>query len=155
MNPPSSTRITVSLPAEYRVRLLSLAHQVNFPSGTRLFDEGEYADRFWIIRSGTVTLDFRVPGSRSPVVIDSLATGELVGWSWLFKPYRWHMGAEAMTPVRAHEFDATAVRMAMDADPSLGSAIGHWVGQALAQRLYSARVRLIDLYAPHGSGRIL
>ncbi|MFH8475942.1 Crp/Fnr family transcriptional regulator [Streptomyces sp. NPDC018000] len=147
----SPTRITTALPAPYRARLMQIGHEVNFAEGTRLFHEGDRADRFWILRSGTVTLDFRVPGN-SPATIESLGSGELVGWSWLFEPYVWHLGAEAMTPVRTHEFDAATVRMMMDADTAFGSAIGHWVGQVLAHRLQAARIRLLDLYAPHGSG---
>ncbi|WP_326763896.1 cyclic nucleotide-binding domain-containing protein [Streptomyces sp. NBC_01591] len=147
----SPTRITAALPAEYRARLMGIGQEVNFPQGVRLFREGDHADRFWILRSGTVTLDIRVPGS-APVAIESLGSGELVGWAWLFKPYIWHLGAEAMTPVRTHEFDAATIRMMMDADPAFGSAIGHWVGQVLAHRLQATRIRLLDLYAPHGSG---
>ncbi|MER5361849.1 cyclic nucleotide-binding domain-containing protein [Streptomyces sp. NPDC002785] len=150
----SPTRINAALPAPYRARLMQIGQEVNFDEGTRLFHEGDRADRFWILRSGTVTLDFRVPGS-TPATIESLGSGELVGWSWLFEPYVWHLGAEAMTPVRTHEFDAATVRMMMDADPAFGSAIGHWVGQVLAHRLQAARIRLLDLYAPHGSGGLV
>ncbi|MEU0632026.1 cyclic nucleotide-binding domain-containing protein [Streptomyces sp. NPDC005989] len=150
----SPTRITSALPASYRARLMQMGQEVNFEEGARLFDEGDHADRFWILRSGTVTLDFRVPKS-SPASIENLGPGELVGWSWLFEPYIWHLGAEAMTPVRTHEFDAATVRMTMDADPAFGSAIGHWVGQVLAHRLQAARVRLLDLYAPHGGGGLV
>ncbi|MFF2324562.1 MULTISPECIES: Crp/Fnr family transcriptional regulator [unclassified Streptomyces] len=149
----SATRITTALPALYRNRLMQQAQEVNFPQGARLFQEGDHAERFWILRSGSVTLDFRVPGS-FPAVIESLGPGELVGWAWLFEPYVWHLGAEAMTPVRTHEFDAAAVRMMMDADPAFGSAVGHWVGQVLAHRLQATRIRLLDLYAPHGSGSV-
>ncbi len=60
----------------------------------------------------------------------------------------WQLGAEAMTPVRAYEFDAPAIRMLMDADPAFGSAIGHWVGRVLALRLQQTRTRLLELYAP-------
>ncbi|MFD9031027.1 cyclic nucleotide-binding domain-containing protein [Streptomyces sp. NPDC059567] len=144
-------RFTAALSADHRDRLLQHARPVDLPEGTRLFEENGYADRFWIMRTGTVTLDVRVPGKR-PAVIDSVSAGELLGWSWLFEPYRWHFGAEAMTRVRADEFDAVTVRMMMDADPSFGSALGHVVGQMLAHRLFSARVRLLDLYAHHGSG---
>jgi CRP-like cAMP-binding protein len=149
MNALSPTRIAASLSAEHRERLMALAREVNFPEGARLFREGAVADRFWIVRSGTVNLDFRVPGGRT-IVIESLGHGELVGWSWLFAPYVWQLGAEAMTPVRTHEFDALAVRTMMDADPAFGSAVGHWVGQVLAHRLHAARIRLLDRYAPQG-----
>ncbi|MEV6162653.1 cyclic nucleotide-binding domain-containing protein [Streptomyces sp. NPDC052052] len=146
-----ATRINTALPVRYRNRLMERAQEVNFPEGSRLFQEGDHADRFWILRSGTITLDIRVPGS-FPAVIDRLGPGELVGWAWLFEPYVWHLGAEAMTPVRTHEFDAATVRIMMDADPAFGSAVGHWVGQVLAHRLQATRIRLLDLYAPHGSG---
>ncbi|MFD6230316.1 Crp/Fnr family transcriptional regulator [Streptomyces sp. NPDC060232] len=154
MSTPSPTRIATALPADCRTRLMEMAQEVNFDEGTRLFREGGHADRFWIVRSGTVTLDVHVPGRRAAVV-ESLGSGELVGCSWLFKPYTWRLGADAMTPVRAYEFDAARVRMLMDTDPVFGSAIGHWVGQVLAHRLQATRIRLLDLYAPYGSGSFL
>ncbi|MBA2951859.1 Crp/Fnr family transcriptional regulator [Streptomyces himalayensis] len=154
MSITSPTRIAASLPAQHRARLMELAREVNFPEGARLFGEGARADRFWIVRSGAVTLEFHVPGGRT-VVVETLGHGELVGWSWLFPPYLWQLGAEAMTPVRTYEFDAVSVRMMMDDDPAFGSSINHWVGRVLAHRLQAARIRLLDLYAPHGSGSTL
>ncbi|MER5928818.1 Crp/Fnr family transcriptional regulator [Streptomyces sp. NPDC002054] len=150
MSTPSPTRIAAVLSAEHRSRLMNLAHEVNFPEGARIFDEGTPAESFWIVRSGTVTLELPVPGRR-PAAIESLGPGELVGWSWLFPPYVWQLGAEAMTPVRAYEFDGAAVRMQMDADPAFGSALGHWVGRVLAQRLHQTRTRLMDLSMPRTS----
>ncbi|QES52781.1 hypothetical protein DEJ50_31110 [Streptomyces venezuelae] len=129
---------------------MNLAREVNFPEGARIFDEGAPAESFWIVRSGTVTLELPVPGRR-PAAIESLGPGELVGWSWLFPPYVWQLGAEAMTPVRAYEFDGATVRMQMDADPAFGSALGHWVGRVLAHRLHQTRTRLLDLSIPRTS----
>jgi CRP-like cAMP-binding protein len=140
-----------ALPSEHRERLMHLAREVSFPQGTRLFEEGARADRFWIIRSGRVELDMHVPGRRA-AVIENLGHDELVGWSWLFAPYVWHLGAEATTPVRAYEFDAVAVRSMCRDDPALGNAVGQWVGQVLAHRLHASRTRLLDLYAPYGAG---
>ncbi|EGG46430.1 MULTISPECIES: cyclic nucleotide-binding domain-containing protein [Streptomyces] len=136
---------------EHRERLLRIAHEVAFPSGARLFEEGQPADRFWIIRTGTVVLDLRVPG-RGAADVDSLGHGELLGWSWHFPPYRWHLGAEALSPVRAWQFDADTVRAACARDPEFGRAVATWVGQVVAHRLQISRIRLLDLYAPHGSG---
>ncbi|MEU6300399.1 cyclic nucleotide-binding domain-containing protein [Streptomyces erythrochromogenes] len=154
MDSTSSIRFNAALPADCRSRLMELAGEVNFDEGAHLFREGGRADRFWIVRSGTVTLDVHVPGRRA-AVIERLGAGELVGCSWLFAPYTWRLGAEAMTPVRAHEFDAVRVRELMDDDTAFGAALGHWVGQVLAHRLQAARVRLLDLYAPYGSGSYL
>ncbi|MBZ9594218.1 MULTISPECIES: Crp/Fnr family transcriptional regulator [Streptomyces] len=147
MSTPSPIRIAAVLSTEHRGRLMAQAREVNFPENARIFDEGHRADSFWIVRSGTVTLEVPVAGRR-PAQVENLGPGELVGWSWLFPPYVWQLGAEAMTPVRAYEFDAAAVRMLMDADPAFGSAVGHWVGRVLAMRLQQTRTRLLDLYAP-------
>jgi CRP-like cAMP-binding protein len=140
-----------ALSAEHRQRLMRVAREVSLPQGTRLFEEGGQANRFWIIRTGTIELDMRVPGRRA-AVIEQLGHNELVGWSWLFAPHAWHLGAEAATPVRAYEFDATAVRSMCQDDAALGNDVAQWVGEVLAHRLRSARTRLLDLYAPYGAG---
>ncbi|MFI0508965.1 CRP-like cAMP-binding protein [Streptomyces canus] len=151
MNAPAPTSMPRALPAEHRQRLMGLAREVAFPEGARLFEEGSRADRFWIIRTGTVDLDMRVPGRR-PAVIESLGHNELVGWSWLFPPHTWHLGAEAASPLRTFEFDARAVRELCQEDPEFGLSITRWVGEVVAHRLQSARTRLLDLYGPYGSG---
>ncbi|WP_406432528.1 cyclic nucleotide-binding domain-containing protein [Streptomyces sp. NBC_00631] len=140
-----------ALSRAHREQLMCLAREVSFPQGTRLFEEGARADRFWIIRSGRVELDMHVPGRRA-AVIENLGHDELIGWSWLFAPYVWHLGAEATTPVRAYEFDAVAVRSLCQDDPALGNAVSQWVGQVIAHRLRATRTRLLDLFAPYGAG---
>ncbi|MDT0386639.1 cyclic nucleotide-binding domain-containing protein [Streptomyces sp. DSM 41921] len=147
----ATTNLSAGLTAGHRERLMRLAREVSFDVGTRLFEEGRRADRFWIVRTGAVELDLRVPGRRAAVV-QSLGHGELVGWSWHFAPYVWHLGAEAASPVRAWEFDAEAVRAMCAQDAEFGRAVAEWVGRVIADRLHASRVRLLDLYAPYGSG---
>jgi CRP-like cAMP-binding protein len=154
MNATSTPSMPRSLSDEHRRRLMRLAREVSIPQGTRLFEEGGRADRFWIIRTGRIELDMRVPGRRA-AVIESLGHNELIGWSWLFTPHVWHLGAETTTPVRAYEFDATAVRSMCQDDPALGNDVARWVGEVLARRLRSARTRLLDLYAPYGAGSLV
>ncbi|MFI8092697.1 Crp/Fnr family transcriptional regulator [Streptomyces sp. NPDC086080] len=148
---PPSPSMPRALPSEHRARLMQTAHEVSFPQGARLFEEGGRADRFWVIRTGTVELDMRVPGRRA-AVIERLGHNELVGWSWLFSPHVWQLGAEAATPVRAYEFDAAAVLALYEEDPEMGRDLARWVGDVVAHRLIAARVRLLDLYGPYGAG---
>lgn len=138
---------------EHREQLMSHAREVSFEAGERIFDEGGKADRFWIIHTGTVALDLQVPGRRAAVV-ETLGAGKLLGWSWLVPPHQWHLGAVAGSPVRAYEFDAAAVREMCAKDPGLDHELCTYVSGVLARRLRSARVRLLDLYAPHGSGEV-
>jgi hypothetical protein len=122
--------------------LAGAATDVMFPAAHRMFADGGYADRFWLIRAGHVALDLNVPGE-GPVRIDSAGIGELVGWSWLYPPYQWAFGAVCASPVEAFEFDAASVRSRCAADPALGYDLTTRVARILARRLESTRIRLI------------
>ncbi|MER7729987.1 MULTISPECIES: cyclic nucleotide-binding domain-containing protein [Streptomyces] len=136
---------------EAREALLAHARQVTFPAGARIFKERQRAENFWIIERGTVELHTHVPG-RKDVVIDTLGYGELLGWSWMFRPCTWHLGATAAHDVIALEFDAAAVRKLCQEDSLIGRSVSTAVASVIADRLDSTRTRLLDLFAPHGSG---
>ena len=141
------------LPPEHRQELEDLGHEVGFAAKERIFEEDDKADRLWVMHSGVVALDIRVPGSQR-AVIDTLGRGELLGWSWLFEPYRWHLGAEAVSPVRATEFDAAQARELCAREPELGQAVMLSVASVIAHRLHSTRTRLLDLYGPYAPVRM-
>ncbi|MGK4579160.1 cyclic nucleotide-binding domain-containing protein [Kitasatospora sp. HPMI-4] len=145
-----SSPLLRALPEAHRDRLLALALERSFPPARRLFDEGGPADRFWLIRSGEVALDLYAPG-RPPPVVETIGPGQLLGWSWLFPPYRWHLGAQAIGPVDAWEFPADQVRALCTADPVLGHQLTLRCAEVIAERLQATRIRLLDLYAP-GTG---
>ena len=122
--------------------LAGAARDVSFPARHRLFEDGGNATRFWLIQSGHVSLDLLVPGE-GPVVIETIGMGELLGWSWLFPPYKWAFGAVAATAVEAFEFDAPTVRERCATDPGLGYELNQRITRVLAKRLQSTRIRLI------------
>ena len=122
--------------------LAGTARDVSFPARQRLFEDGGNATRFWLIQSGHVSLDLHIPGE-GPVVIETIGMGELLGWSWLFPPYKWAFGAVAATDVEAFEFNAPLVRTRCAADPELGFELNQRVTQVLAKRLQATRIRLI------------
>ena len=122
--------------------LAKAARDVRFPARHRLFEDGGSAARFWLIQSGHVSLDLHVPGE-GPVVIETICMGELLGWSWLFPPYKWAFGAVAATAVEAFEFDAPTVRRLCAADPELGYELNQRITRVLAKRLQATRIRMI------------
>ncbi|MGW1071195.1 Crp/Fnr family transcriptional regulator [Streptomyces sp. NPDC002537] len=148
---PTMTCRLDALPDAEHDRLMTLSREVSFPAGTRLFEENRPANRFWIIRHGAVALDAHVPGQR-PAILETLGEGDLLGWSWLFPPHLWHLGAEAVSPVDALEFDAGAVRRLCAENPRLGYMFTLACAQVIGHRLDRARTRLLDLYGPYGSG---
>lgn len=120
------------------------AVNVHFRPGELLFREGEAADTFYVIRQGRVAIEMRLP--TEGVVLDSARDSDVVGWSWLIPPYRWTFDARATQDTSAIAFDGACLRGKCDADPALGYALLQRVVQVMAQRLHSARVRLLDLY---------
>ncbi len=129
--------------------LSGCAANIRFADGEMLFREGDEADVFYVIRHGRVALETFVP-ARGPVTIETVDPGEVVGWSWLFPPYRWHFDARALGLVRATVFDASCLRGKCDRDPAFGYDLMSRFAQVLIERLQWTRLRLLDVY---GDGR--
>jgi CRP-like cAMP-binding protein len=121
------------------------ARNVHFGHGDFLFRASDPAPVFYALRHGTVALETFVP-ARGPVLIDTIGAGEVLGWSWLFPPFRWHFDGRAVDDVRATSFDATCLREKADADPSLGYDLMRRFAQIAIERLQSTRLRLLDVY---------
>lgn len=126
--------------------LARTGHQVNYPGEQRLFSEGQPAQHLWLIRTGQIALDTRVPG-RGTVTMQTLGPGDLLGWSWLVPPYRWQFGARTTEPVEAIEFDAVTLAGLADADPEVGYALTRMLLGVVLDRLQATRARLLDLYS--------
>jgi CRP/FNR family transcriptional regulator, cyclic AMP receptor protein len=118
---------------------------VRFAAGEMLFREGEPADTFYVLRHGSVALETFVP-ARGPVAIETIEAGDVVGWSWLFPPYRWHFDARALSVVRATAFDGACLRGKCAGDPALGYDLMSRFAQVLMERLRWTRLRLLDVY---------
>lgn len=125
--------------------LAGCAGNVHFDAGAHLFREGDEADTFYVIRHGSVAIETFVP-ARGAVTIETIGPGEVLGWSWLFEPYRWHFDARALSPVRATGFDGACLRGKCDADPALGYELMSRFAQVLIERLQWTRLRLLDVY---------
>src|SRR5581483_1513183 len=88
-------------------------------AGAYLFREGGNADRFFLIREGGIALEVDAPG-RGALVIETLHAGDVVGWSWLFAPYRWQFDGRAVEASRLVAFDGRCLRDKCEADHELG-----------------------------------
>jgi CRP/FNR family cyclic AMP-dependent transcriptional regulator len=116
-----------------------------FHAGGRIFEEGGRADRFWLLKEGHVTIDTHIPG-RGTVILETLGPSAVLGWSWLFPPYRWHFGAVAVETTLAIELDGPGVRELCASDATLGYQLVTRFVEVVVDRLQSTRLRLLDLY---------
>lgn len=138
------------LPPEIVARLAGAAAEVSVPAGHRFFEEGGRAERFWLIRSGHVALDMRLPG-RPRLIVETLADGDMIGISWAAPPFEWRYGAEAVRPTTAFELQGAAVIALCDGDPLLGYQLTRRLLAIASRRLHASRIRMMDLYAAPGN----
>jgi CRP-like cAMP-binding protein len=137
--------LLAGLPAERLELLAGCAWNVRFHEGQVLFRESDPADSFYVVRHGTVAVEAFVP-ARGPMLIETVEPGEVLGWSWLFPPFRWHFDARALTEVRATAIDGACLRAKLDDDPALGFDLMSRFAQVLIERLQWTRLRLLDVY---------
>jgi CRP/FNR family cyclic AMP-dependent transcriptional regulator len=120
-----------------------------FEEGEYVFREGQPADVFYLLRRGAVVLETFVP-ARGPVRLTTIHEGDVLGWSWLFAPYRWHFDARALEPVRAVAFDGACLRDKCRDDHDLGFELLQRFAEVIVSRLQASRLQLLDVY---GDGR--
>lgn len=121
------------------------ASNVHFAAGQYLFHEGESANQFFLIRAGRVRLETAAPG-RTPMVIETLQAGEVLGWSWLFPPYLWQFDAVAADSIRATAFDGKCLRGKCEENHDLGYELAMRSAHIMMQRLQATRLQLLDVY---------
>ena len=127
--------------------LAGCATNAQFAAGDYLLKADAPADTFYLLRSGDVSVELRMPG-RGRLTVQTVHPGHIVGASWFLPPYRWRFDARAVETVRATGIDAACLRGKCDADPRIGYQVMQRFLPVVAERLQSARLRLIELYAP-------
>lgn len=135
----------LGLPSRYIELMVGCAKNVRFLSGETILREGDPADWFYLIREGKVAVQTTVPG-RSPVTLQTLGEGEILGWSWLVPPYFWRFDARAVEPVRAIALDGACLRRKCAQDHDLGYELLSRISQVMARRLHATRLQALEVY---------
>ena len=123
--------------------LIDCALPTRFTAGQQIFQTGETANRFYLIENGSVALEAVSIGD-SPVLIETVGAGDLLGWSWLFPPYHWHFDARALEPTTAIFFYGTVLREYCERDPALGYELFKRMSEVMIRRLQAARSKLSE-----------
>ncbi len=138
------------LDQNYVQLLTQCASNVRFKENKYIFRQGDPADRFYLIREGTVSLE--IPSvHQGPLIIQTIGKGEVLGWSWLFPPYQWHFDARVQREIRAVSMDGRCLRGKCDEDPALGYELMKRFSAIMHERMQAARLQIIDLYGPTSS----
>lgn len=126
-------------------QIVGCASNIVFKENDYIFREGEEAKRFYLIRTGKVALEIN-GREKGRIRVLTLGPGQILGWSWIVLPYRWHFDAQVIENVRAISLDGECLRKKFDEDPKLGFDMMKRFTQILEQRLNVTRIQLMDMY---------
>ena len=118
---------------------------VDVPEGTLLFAAGGPAAPLYLVVSGRVSLEL-APGDHSPLVVQTVGPGELLGLSWLAEKAHWQWDARAAVDTCLVEFSVVGLRRLWASDHELERILMERIAATLAERLHAARLQLADLY---------
>ena len=119
------------------------AQPVRFEAGHYVFRTGEHAAGFYLIESGAVVIE-ATKHLKTPVVIDTVAAGESLGWSWLFEPYVWEFDARVIEPTTAIFFSKEDMWRHHEEDLTLGHELFKRMSTVMVRRLRAARLQLSE-----------
>lgn len=121
----------------------------NLVKDTVLFEHGQIAERFYLIRAGRITVG--VPAIEGPSLeVQTLGPGELLGWSWLIPPYRWNFRGRVIEVAEVVEFDGKPILDRCERDPAFGYPLMKRFAALMSERLEAARRRMMDEWNPAG-----
>ena len=133
------------LSPEHIQTLIGCASNQRFEKGDLVAREGTEADSFYLLRSGTVALQMHRPESGG-ITLNTLGEGDVLGWSWLVPPHRWHFDARVVEAMRAIALDGRWLRNKCEQDHELGYQLLKRFSTLIEDRLEATRLQLLDVY---------
>jgi CRP-like cAMP-binding protein len=125
--------------------LVGCAKNIAVKPDQYIFKENAVANLFYVIRKGRVNIE-TLSAQSGIVTIQSCTDGEIIGWSSLFPPYKWHFDARAVELTRLVAFDAKCLRTKFNNDHNFGYKMLSLLSNVLADRLDAIRIQLINAH---------
>jgi CRP-like cAMP-binding protein len=114
-----------------------------FNAGELIFREGDPANRFYLLQKGKVALECLT--DHGVQCIQTVAGGDVLGWSWMFPPFFWHFDARALEPTEAIFFYGTPLRTECETDHEFGYELLKRMSLVMLSRLQATRRQLLCL----------
>lgn len=136
-----------SLDKKYIKVLAANVTEREIKSGDIVFRQDTPASSFYVVRDGGV--EVRIPSIYGPpIVVQTLGKNQLLGWSWLIPPYKWHFESCATEDGSILEFNGEALRAQCEKDPRMGYELIKHFAALMADRVQAARMRLMEVCGP-------
>lgn len=149
---PQTRRTGLEIGSAYRLlseldppqlrKLIPLAEDREYASGQMIFPSGATSSFLHLIVSGDVALEAVSDGYGEEV--QTLHSGDAMGWSAITGESLTHFQARALTPVTTIALPGVQLRAACENDPALGYALMKRLVELAAERLDAMRLKLAE-----------
>ena len=134
---------------EHLAILARHAREAEFRADQVIFRQSENAYQFYLILEGRVAVEsYAARAANIPLQI--VATGDVLGWSWLFPPFAWHFQARAVEPTKAIFLDGASLLVVCEHDHSFGFQLMERIAQVVIKRLEATQQRLLEIQKKAG-----
>jgi signal-transduction protein with cAMP-binding, CBS, and nucleotidyltransferase domain len=128
-------------------KLVAIAKEESFPTGTLLYKEGDPSAHLFLVQQGKVFLEMKndMGPTRPPmqVIIDVVTRREAFGWSAFAEPHLHTLSALVAEPTKLIVFEGEKMKVLMEEECEMGFGIMKGLTRLLASRLNHTRVLLI------------
>lgn len=131
-------------------RLAAISDEVEFAENQIIFHEHEECDKFFMILSGTVALEFVMLDHL--IRLEELGPGDELGWSSFLMHEGRKFQARAVTPVHALAFDGPRLMDVCIEHPAFGFGLTRRLLEVVSRRLQATRVQLLEAYKAKAAG---
>jgi len=115
---------------DWELKIISFFQEESFPEGVTICEEGERAERLFILEQGAVAIQFK-----SGECYEIRSPGKTIGWSFLVSPNRYTASAKTLTPSKFLVINSPDFYYVMQREPKMGVKVMENLAQVVASRL--------------------
>ncbi len=131
------------LPGQYLPLLEGCASLEAFEPHQQIFLHGTEARSLYLIREGCVALETPFVPETGCVPLETVGTGDALGWSWFFTPALWRFNARALESTEVLGFNAAALRSAAAQNHDFGYELARRICHVMLDRIYALELQLM------------
>jgi CRP/FNR family cyclic AMP-dependent transcriptional regulator len=140
--------------------LAKLAEEISVEAGHHFFHEGDDLEYFYLVVKGAVAITMELPErgvqhkiaeqflrelKTRDVVISTVGTGDLFGWSGLVSPHKATASAKALDACLVLSFDCKELFKVFEEDCRFGYLMIQKAAQVIGERLRDIRIESLAL----------
>jgi len=128
-------------------KLVPLCAEEEYPAGTELYKEGDFANKLYIVKKGKTALDLKNtmapydPPSR--MIVDMISPGDTMGWSAVVEPHIYTLSCKCIENCSLISINGPGLMELMKSECHLGLKAMTAIAKIIATRLTHTRVLII------------